>query len=576
MDIVVCDPRWQHGHVEYKICIRSVTDNDKYLSITYRRFSEIYLVFKRMLELNPYPPLPPLPPKKLFGATDPVFVERRRRELEAFFKAICENKSLVSDIAFLSIVGFSGAKAALDQKYEKDHSTTTENIGCLFAWILSDLPTLDREKYLLATRHFLRSTSYILIRVLPSISFGTPRRFYALIKKGDNEYILSVVAAHPERGLNMKENKNFVSFCGLLLHSPLPFVFRPVEVHTDGVCAYVIRKVVKGGSLRDRAYNANWSTDSEKKFRGKGKAFSNNYIARVVEIALLMVKSFHSSQLSCPFLHFGNCFDVSGKILFSGLEDIFLGITRYPAVLPTTEHTHIDVLLVGVLTLEMALGSPLAHMKEIGFTTAYKDPTEVLEMDIDSRLKLIKGLLEALPSSVPRNLVSFLKATFDPTCKVEIDSLLHHPFITKRHSKKHWMLFGITEEATLPIQLKQKEVLLFCDIANNWRKAVRTASTHFGYDKQSLALVQEMRTKKGNGHQFSESRSYFSDGNIFRRTTNSEEVSVEKGKAIKAPKESSQSTCGLFSLLGGETQPSELPEYLHSKALPPERVSSSI
>ncbi|RNC59539.1 putative p21-activated kinase 3 [Trypanosoma cruzi] len=85
MDIVVCGPRWQDGHMEYKICIRSVTDTDKILSITYRRFSEIYLVFKRMLELNPYPPLPPLPPKKLFGATDPVFVERRRMELEAFF-----------------------------------------------------------------------------------------------------------------------------------------------------------------------------------------------------------------------------------------------------------------------------------------------------------------------------------------------------------------------------------------------------------------------------------------------------------------------------------------------------------
>ncbi|RNF14302.1 putative p21-activated kinase 3 [Trypanosoma cruzi] len=106
-------------------------------------------------------------------------------------------------------------------------------------------------------------------------------------------------------------------------------------------------------------------------------------------------------------------------------------------------------------------------MKEIGFTTAYKDPTEVLEVEIDSRLKLIKGLLEAFPSSVPRDLVPFLEPIFDSICKVEIDLLLHHPLFTKRHSKKHWMLFGKTEEAPLPIQIKPKEVELFCEIANN-------------------------------------------------------------------------------------------------------------
>ncbi|RNC48027.1 putative p21-activated kinase 3 [Trypanosoma cruzi] len=59
-------------------------------------------------------------------------------------------------------------------------------------------------------------------------------------------------------------------------------------------------------------------------------------------------------------------------------------------------------------------------MKEIEFTTSYKGPTEVLEMEIDSRLKLIKGLLEAFPSSVPRDLVSFLKQHLIPFANLKL------------------------------------------------------------------------------------------------------------------------------------------------------------
>ncbi|RNF23151.1 putative p21-activated kinase 3 [Trypanosoma conorhini] len=576
LDILVSDPKWQNGHIEYKICIRKVTDTDGFISATYRRFSEIYLVFKRLLQLDPDAHLPNLPQKKMIGATDPVFVERRRRELETFFKAVCKNKLLVGDIALLSLVGFSDAKAALAQRSEKETVVTSDSVGCILTWILGDLPTLDTENSILATRQFLRSTKYTLSCILPPLSFGPPRRFYALVKDGKDPYLLSVIPLHPERGLHLNNNKLAARLCGFLLRPLLPSVFTPVEAHADGIRAYLIRKVVKGGSIRDRAYNADWSTESGQKFRGKGKAFSVGYIARVVEAALLMVKAFHSSQMSCPFLSLGKCFDDSNQILFSGVEDIFLGITRYPAVLPPTEHTHVDVLLVGALALEMALGSPLAKQKELGLITAYNDPTEALETDRKSRLKLVNELLETLPSSVPQELVSFLKATFDPTCRVETDVLLQHPFITQRRARTLWMRLGKTKGTPSSVQLKRKEVDMFCEVAGKWHNAVKMASIRFSYEKQSRFLLREIRRKKSNGYHSSASGSYASDDNTPRRTVTSEEVAVEKGEAMEARKTALQPPPGIPAPSAGVTRPSEGPQRsalrAHLPPLPPPPV----
>ncbi|ORC91222.1 putative p21-activated kinase 3 [Trypanosoma theileri] len=502
MELSVIDPIWCSNHIEFKICIWNSLAREVPLSSTYRRFSEIYPVFKRLVELQPSPPLPPLPEKKFFGSTDPIFVEKRRREIETFLRAVCRNRFLVHDVAFLSLIGFSDAKAALALEAEKKIGIFKSSKEGLLSYIPFDMPPLNVEELLLVTRQVLRSTNYSSVGVLPPLSFRPPRRVHAIIRDNSEEYILSIIQSHPTRGINLTNNKKAERFCSLVSRPILPCVFSPVDVFTDGIRAYIVRKIIKKGSLRDCLYKATWSTTSEQKFTGSGKPFRSHYISVVVREALIMLKSFHSFNITCTNLNLGKCYDVNGKIMFAGIEDILLGITCFPVVLPGTEYTHMDILLVGLLALEMAMGIPISEEGEMDFVSAFKDPTETVEVDIKSRTKFVTQLLEDMPSFIPKEVVSFLKTVFDPTHTVEVDELLQHPFIV---NKKHKVYREEDKEGKVkcqPVELREKESQLFRDVANNWIKVVKAASVRMMYEQESRFFLKEIKHRKGDSRGF--------------------------------------------------------------------------
>ncbi|KAH9577764.1 Phox homologous domain [Trypanosoma melophagium] len=498
MELSVIDPIWCNNHIEYKICIWNGIARELPLSSIYRRFSEIYPVFKRLVELDPTPPLPPLPEKRFFGTSDPIFIEKRRREIENFLRAVCRNRFLVHDVAFLSLISFSDAKVALALEAEKRNGISKSSKEGLLSYITFDLPPLNVGELLLVTRQVLRSTTYSLIGVLPPLSPWSPRRLHAIIRDNSEEYILSIIQSHPSRGTNLTNSKVAERFCGLVSRSLLPCVFSPVAVFTDGIRVYIIRKIIKNGSLRDRLYNATWSTTSAQKFTGKSKPFRSQYISFVARETLVMLKSFHSSNIPCTNLHLGKCYDVDGKILFAGIEDILLGITRFPVVLPGTEFTHLDILLLGLLVLEMAMGRTISEEGETDFVSAFKDPTEAVEIDVKSRNRFVTQMLEDMTSFIPKEILSFLRTIFDPTHTVEIDELLQHPFIVNRKQKVYCGEDSKGNINAQPIQVKEKEVQLFRDVAHNWKKTVKAASVRLVYERESRFHLREMKQRKGD------------------------------------------------------------------------------
>jgi len=273
MIVRVLDPKSDQGAVRYKVTVSAPSNPEAVLSISWRRFSEFDAVFRRLAEMKPEPPLPKLPEKRLFGTSDPSFIEQRRREIEAFVVAVCSNRFLVNDVEFLTLVGYVAAKAA----FSTDGTSSPRQPKQLLQedppeqwWLLPSVTVqIKDEANLLAAQSYLRSTGYTVEKLLPPLSWRASRKTNILLRDSyNNQFVLSVSPVVPLRSFEHDEKRQtYVS--RLLLGIALPCFASALEVFMAPDRLYVIRKVQKLGSLRDVMFGATWSDDSVRKFKNK-------------------------------------------------------------------------------------------------------------------------------------------------------------------------------------------------------------------------------------------------------------------------------------------------------------------
>ena len=510
MRVAVSDPVVDGGVVKYKVSIATTGQPDKILNSCFRRFNEFDTVFKRLLEMNPDPPLPTLPEKRLFGNNDPAFIEKRRREIEAVVCAVCANRFLVSDIEFLTLIGFSAAKAAFAQESSGSPSPRRSRNEVPMEecpdvpWLRPALSIRD-EANLLAAQGFARSSGYTIEKLLPQLSFRSPRKTLILIKDSmEGTFVLSVVQPVAELSIVLDEDKRAGYLARLLQGLNAPCFAPPVDVAVLGSRVFVTRAVCKQGSVRDRLFGASWQDDAIKKYKSKTKPLKMDEVAVIGKQLLLMLKACHDFNVPCPSLHLGNCLVESGnQILFTDIEDGLLGVSRYPPVLPykdgePTSTTHIDLLLFGSALLEMILGSPITQSKEYQLLSVQGDPSGVSE-------EVIAGdPLESLPP-IPDELATVLRYVFHRSNKADVDQLLRHSFFSKGKFKGPLKPMESADFSFPPMKLKRKDVELFAEATSKWQQDLEGSYERKRREEEGKSVLRDMKKKRSSRRAAAES-----------------------------------------------------------------------
>lgn len=512
--VSITDPIRDDGAVKYKVCIEHPVHSGQTLSHVYRRYSEFETVFRRLVDLKPDPPLPPVPEKKVFGATDPAFVERRRRELENFMHCVCSNRFLVSDLELLTLIGYDLAKNALALETKQSVSPARHQSprGARVSKQVLEVPHEDQptqlwirpsivvgdEANLLAAQQFLRSTSYSLERPLLQISFRPARKTFFLLRDtcGNTNAVLSVVQPVADLSIDIDDGKrvaNVERLLGALCGSFLAPVLQATFVAGRW---FVIRSASKHGSLRDKMYNASWSDESIQKFSAKGKPFKKDDIAMYGKQILLAVRTLHDYNIPTP-VHLGNCLlESGGLVTLSDIEDHLFGVCMYPCALPFVDgealpKTHMDILRFGSLLIEMALGSPLTTVREAELVGWLGDPCGV---DDDGVLRSVDELCSSLPKSVPTEIIELVRLIFGPK-KVECKTLLEHSFFQRARFKGDLKKMEAIAFEHVPLKLKRKDVELFVEANAKWLSAVENARSLAARGAEDRQAVRELKRK---------------------------------------------------------------------------------
>ena len=509
MLVTVVDPIKDDGTYKYKVCIANPSRPNVSLTQIYRRFSDFETVFKRLVDMKPEPPLPPLPEKKLFGSNDPAFVEKRRCEIEFFIRSVIQNRFLLSDVEFLALVGFEQAKDAFAK--EMSNTRPTRKVGgvelpdesSLAPWYVP-APHISHDNDYAAAQGFIRGTGYTIQALLPHMSYYHPRKSYALVSDSKGDHMLSIVCFGPN-AVRLDDDKKIGYFTRLLMKNLCaPYLCAPIEVSCDSNRVYVVREVVKYGSLRDRLYDCPPMQPSTRKFKGKPKPFGDADIATYGRQMLLAVKALQTFNLCCPNAHLGNwMLQENGRIELNDIESTLLGVGRYPTSLPWSEDgerekTSIDVLVIGVNLLEMALGAPVSAAREVALLSAQGDPCGVVEVERDEeKAKLaMDAMLDSLPS-IHADLMTIIKYIFHPTHKAEVDVLLKHTYFAKGKFKGSIKDFGAAGYEHPQLKLKNKDIEMFASSAAQWSKWLEVAEEKRLKTLEGKAALKELKKNRG-------------------------------------------------------------------------------
>eukprot|EP00758_Cryptobia_borreli_P016296 Tbor_TRINITY_DN6098_c1_g2::TRINITY_DN6098_c1_g2_i2::g.10399::m.10399/K17543/PXK; PX domain-containing protein kinase-like protein len=546
MMITVTDPTTIDGVIMYKVCIANPVRPAVSLTQIFRRFSEFETIFQRLIDMKPEPKLPPMPRKKLFGSTEPAFVESRRAELETFLRRVIQNRFIVHDERFLYFVGF---QEAVEVYSREGRSEKTVGIRCVAGVEvvrddeeeIPDVPWISRalgfshDADFQEAQGYCRSTPYTLDKMLPQLGFREPRKSYFFVENKGTKYILSVIN-FGENCITLNDEKKVAKFAKLIMKSlDAPFFAVPFDVSSDSSRVYVVRPIYKNGSLRDRMFKVDKPiTSSLRKFskQTKPKPFSSQEIATFGKQMLLTVKSLHTFNLCCPNAHLGNWFLAEdNRIELSDMESVLLGINRLPTILPYTEdgevqdRTSLDILLIGVNIVEMMFGAPLSQMREACLLSAQGDPTGVQdrndndEEDNDeqeetpNKRKIIKkkpitstssqklqSARSALPEVIPE-LEAVIKMIFHPTERADIDSILALPFWRSGKYKGSVAQYGATDYRDHPyLKIKNKDIEMYAESAAKWRKVLEAAEEKRKRTDEGKAMLRELkRNRKSKG-----------------------------------------------------------------------------
>lgn len=512
----VTDPIRDDGAIKYKVAVEQPNQPGCILSFVYRRFSELEAVFKRLADLKPDPPLPPIPEKKMFGSSEPAFIERRRREVEAFLHAVCANKFLVTDLEFLTLVGYDVAKNALaveskqSQSPHREHSprgartskqvieVPQEMLPTVY-WMRPMIPVGD-EANLLAAQQFLRSTSFTLDRPLLQVSFRPSRKSYLLIKDstGSSNAVLSVIQPCTELCVDATDAKRASNMERLLRSLDGPFLDPVIECQFVAGRWFIIRSAAKHGSVRDKMFGATWTDESVKKFSSKGKALRVEEIASFGKQILFGMCALHDYNI--PYsAHLGNCLLHSGgSLTLTGVEDHLCGTSMYPCLQPyneeAPERTHIDILRFGTMMIEMSLGVPLTTLKEAELVGWFGDPTST------DNEHTTGDITAQLPKSLAPEVSKIVASIFGAT-PIDARTLLTNPFFASAKLKgdlKKWQDPKVEYPA---MKLKKKDIELYSEAQGKWCRYIemQRTQTHRGADDRQALRDLKKRVKSGGG-----------------------------------------------------------------------------
>jgi len=525
--VTVTEPTKEGDHVAYKI---SILDPDRAVSVhqTWRRYREFEAVYKQLKALNPDPPLADLPSKKYFGSEDPMYVEERRRALEAFLNGACMNRFLNRDAAFQELIGYDvhlrdvrSAKSgkagkmvlgamgvdtpALDSTLRQASNPYPARSGVeLF---FSDIQASITNDTLAAMR-WLRGTTYTMVRSLPKLAYANNRKSYFLINdESKADYILAVISRGCN-GIDTSDDKKMSYFLRLMQSLQGPFFTPPllIEQEVTSGKVFIIRPLSKHGSLMDVLHGkANPLDESGKKYATRPKPMKAEDIAIYGRQILLAVKALKDFGIPYPQLHLGNVMvGAKQQITLTDLEDTLLGATRFPLLQPHMEDgdtTSIEVLMFGKLIFELAVGCPQTVNNEFALLSAQHNPFFEEEADEENRPHPLQSFTGALPEAL-KNIVFFI---FHPTNKADIEVLLKTSFFQGSCPKGPLTPYWDSQWEHPPLKVKVKDVALFEDVTTHWATFLASEAQERQQLEEERLLSKEQRKEAKKRQQGGES-----------------------------------------------------------------------
>eukprot|EP00756_Hemistasia_phaeocysticola_P050728 Hpha_TRINITY_DN25918_c0_g1::TRINITY_DN25918_c0_g1_i1::g.185219::m.185219 len=500
VQITVTDPTKQEDHMIYKISLVD-SERDVVIHSVWRRFNEFETCFKALKAKNQQPPLPDLPPKTVFGRFDPQKVAERRAALEDYMHHIQRNKFLVRSEEFKVLIKYDELETRIREQVRGRRRGSGEDSG-------PRPPPTEHPGYLLNVREdedltclqrYLRTTEYTLVKPLPGLSPQATKSYFAVKDEHGNNLLMSV-GVMQSCGMEIstdKQKKRFVSY--VTSHAdpvcPLLHVVNFVDFDTRMQRSFVVREVVKHGSLRDVLHGKpEWSLSWTEKYKKKPSAIKDSDIAYYGKQLVIAVKWFEENGIACPQLSLGNVLVASEKaIKISDWEDPLLGLSKLPVLHrpgELEERTAPPLLQVGVILLELAMGMPMNPTQRRRMLScqgelfapevaAEPDPPETAVFD-EKVCKMSEGLRKVL------------KTIFDPDEAADYDEILALPYFAGVKLKQP---MAQVDQAKLPrIKIKSKDLDLMSEVAEKWKDRLQREAD--GEDEPALESPRRREKKE--------------------------------------------------------------------------------
>ncbi|CUG92416.1 Hypothetical protein, putative [Bodo saltans] len=306
---------------------------------------------------------------------------------------------------------------------------------------------------------WLRGTNYVFQRLLPQLCHRRTAKHKTRIlvdeSKSGLQYILYIqdissmaISGGLESGSEvLKRTRNTLSrlnvghFC--------PYLAFDVAAGKS----FSLTKITRQGSLLDALYGVNDPLASgDIKYPGavQPKPMPLKRIQFLGAKILKIIESCHQYNIAVPNLSLGNLLITeSGSIVLGDVDDIVLGRTRLPALPPYEQddedaeengpqtRTPIDILLFGIILLQLATGRVLDASHLGRYLTCQGDPLDKDDKEADEAVRMQRPHVAAnLPSSVPDEIKGLLFYIFHPLIPADIRVLLNHSFFQTATSQE--------------------------------------------------------------------------------------------------------------------------------------------
>lgn len=517
--------------VRYKVAILDPARLEVSVHHVFRTYKECKPVFKKLESMNDDKPLPKVPKTKVFGATDPDFIEYRRCAIEGFLNAVVDNQFLSKDVDFLELVGYRDYLATRKAAKHSKRNNNLESQGTGIFSILTSVTSayIDEEALIAAARCWLRSSEYGMVRVLPAL--GHPlfpaRKLYMLIENGAHtQFLLSASnILRPNVPLSGENDEKFKRITHFLqnLDPSLFCTTEKIALDPVGKVVFVVRPVMRNGSLLDLLHHSDPLEAGERKYaEGKISEVNIDQLCVMCSKILRIMMACHEFNIPISHVSLGNLMLSSGHgLVLSDMEELFFGNSRLPMCFPhrdgaeDTTKTSVDVRLFGVLLLELALGRILDPQKVAALLLCQGEPYEPYitepdegeegEADAETRRHILPNL-DIVPDAV-RNLLHFV---FHPTIPADLRVLVHHSFFApvlqqKKESSGSSSPRGAAatgEDDANPsksiMKVKKKDIEVVYEACELWGNEMRRRGEEKKRQAEERVKIRELKRNKAS------------------------------------------------------------------------------